>query len=153
MGNEKYMTQSVCESLVFEDSWVWYCDECQVHGVETNPESAHDMAVYHADRLTHVFLGNPEDDDRLLEEDSNAWYEQAVSVSTYELSERADLRIEHGVMCDLYIISDKHNKAFSVDYTLEGDEAVAKKKYANTKPHKIENLEAVNELRKKLGLP
>jgi len=111
------------------------------------------MAVYHADRLTHVFLGNPEDDDRLLEEDSDAWYEQAVSVSTYELSERADLRIEHGVMCDLYIISDKHNKAFSVDYTLEGDEAVAKKKYANTKPHKIENLEAVNELRKKLGLP
>jgi hypothetical protein len=153
MSLAQHLTSGVCTSGIWEDTWIWYCDECQVHGVESDPSSAHDMAVFHSDRLNHVFEGPEEEEERLLdEEDMDEWYSRAVSLSSLSEEERDYLRIENDPMCDLYVISEKHNKAFKVDHWSQGAEAVRRGDYSDLEPDVVD-LEKSNEIRKNLGLP
>lgn len=149
----KHLTSGVCTSGIWEDTWIWYCDECQVHGVESDPASAHDMAVFHSDRLNHIFEGPEEEEERLLDkEDMDEWYRHAVSLSSLSEEERIYHRLENEPMCDLYMISEKHNKAFTVDHWVEGAEAEKRGDYSNLDPDVVD-LKQSDAIRKQLGLP
>jgi hypothetical protein len=43
------ITSRVCGNTVFEESWIWYCDECQQHGTAISSQEANFMATAHYD--------------------------------------------------------------------------------------------------------
>jgi hypothetical protein len=155
MALENYITSGVCTSGVWEDTWIWYCDECQVHGSESHPASAHDMALYHSDRITHIYDGDKEEGERLMDEDDmDEWYKKAVSLSSMSEEDRLFFRCQEDSepTCDLYVISEKNNKALSVDFISSGEEAFSRGDYGDFNLEPID-IEKADKIRKQLGLP
>jgi hypothetical protein len=130
-----YITPKVCESTVFEDSWVWYCDEHQQHGTGGSAKEAEYQATAHAEFNTSVYVGGESD-----EEIENA--ENYVPYLSLDEEGQFLLDEEIGEECELYIISEKMNKTFNY-----GDD------YSDDTPNEVGDLEVAQEIRKKLGLP
>ena len=130
-----YITPKVCESTVFEDSWVWYCDEHQQHGTGSSAEEAEYQAKAHAEFNTSVYVGGESAED----------FENTENYVPYLSLNEVDqilLDEEIGEECELYIISEKMNKTFNY-----GDD------YSDDTPNEVGDIEVAQEIRNKLGLP
>ena len=135
MNLANYITPKVCESTVFEDSWIWYCDEHQQHGTGSSAEEAEHQATAHAEFNTLVYVGG-ESDEEMEDEDNHVPFLSLDDPMLHILDE------EVGESCELYIISEKLNKTFNY-----GDD------YSDETPNEVGDIEVAQEIRSKLGLP
>lgn len=130
------ITSRVCGNTVFENSWIWYCDECRQHGTTTNASEAHFMAEQHALYRSSIYLGEGEDTD-----DDDKW----LNYSEAEPQERLDLYDEFLEMaldmCPLYIIDEGNNITYDF-----GDD------YENKTPNNVTDIQTMINLQKQLGL-
>lgn len=137
MNLANYITPKVCQSTVFEDAWVWYCDEHQQHGTGGSAEEAEYQATAHAEFNTLVYVGEEEES-----EESSANSDNYTSFALLDSEEQFIFEDEVGEDCDLYIISEKLNKTFNY-----GDD------YSDETPNEVGDIEVAQEIRSKLGLP
>jgi len=115
------ITLNVCQSTVYEDSWIWYCDEHRQHGTALCAEEAEAIAEAHVDYHLNQSI------EYAMEQDGDE----------FELGDLEDYDI-----CDMYILSEKMNKTFTL-----GED------YTDSTPNKITDIEQAQEMRKHLGLP
>jgi hypothetical protein len=133
------ITPNVCKSTVFENSWIWYCDNCQIHGVGVGAKEVEFYAEAHMNWTSyiskdevdegHILEGVEDDGDGLL----NYWDVDEFYRDWYDWEFTCE-----GAM---YLISEKDNKTFDL-----GDD------YTNTEPNKITDIDLAIEIQKRLGL-
>lgn len=124
----------VCSTTVFEDSWLWYCDECQQHGTGLSHAEVHFMAEAHRNFRATVDVT----DEDVTEEDEGEFMALTeFPVEDWEI-------LDSDAPCDgaLMIISEKLNKTFEFGEDYEDDT-----------PNQIADIEKAQSVRKKLGLP
>ena len=143
------ITPNVCKSTVFENSWIWYCDSCQIHGVGTQAEEAEFYAEAHL-KWTSYISKNEVDKEHILD-----GVEVEVEAVIDEEDDGEDLLnywdvdedyrdwYEWETTCEgaMFIISEGENKTFDL-----GED------YTNTEPNKITDIELAIEIKKQLGL-
>jgi phosphopantetheine adenylyltransferase len=127
------ITPNVCTSGVWEDTWIWYCDECRVHGAEASAHVAEFMARSHM--LTTAYMVDEDDED-------------GETLVTY-LEEDEDIRdvFTWTYACEgcVYIISEKLGKTWELGEDYSQDKVV--------EPETLPNIEQMQEIRKQMGLP
>ena len=57
------ITSRVCGNTVFENSWLWYCDDCRQHGTAMSAEEADFMGNAHVSYHSYSYLGEDEDEE------------------------------------------------------------------------------------------
>jgi hypothetical protein len=129
----------VCSSTVFNESWIWYCDEHRQHGVGLSAEEVSYYARAHEEWVSWVFTGDEEDEDA---------YDDIKNFTRFaELSQKkkkASEEDELGQSCNLFIIDEEKNKTFKYGYDYP---------YTDYTPNKVGDIQVAQELRTLLGLP
>lgn len=131
------ITSRVCGNTVFEDSWLWYCDECRQHGTAMSAEEAEYLAEQHAIWRSSIFIG--EDKDNTDDEDNWVSYREASDI--IRLTERDEFMEMALEMCPLFIIDEGNNITYSY-----GED------YTDKTPNKVTDIETMIKLQKDLGL-
>lgn len=137
------ITPNVCKSTAFENSWIWYCDECQKHGTGLSAKEVEYYAQSHIDWTSYA-------DER---SSSLEWNEETVVdpegfeptlLDFSEVPEDERFMYDWEPACDgaVFIISEGLNKTFRF-----GDD------YTDTTPNQISDIELAQEVKKQLGLP
>lgn len=126
------ITSRICGNTVFENSWIWYCDECRQHGTAMSAEEADYLAHAHLDWNSYALDLEGKIDPETEEVKLYAFWE----VSLYE---RNDYDWEP--TCPIYIIDEGNN----ITYDLGND-------YEDKTPNKITNLDTMLKLQRELGL-
>ena len=129
------ITSRVCGNTVFENSWLWYCDDCRQHGTAMSSEEADFMGNKHV--LYHSYSQYNWDYEFDSEE---KWEENTLYYATSAEDER-DVFVWENDMCLLYIIDEGNN----ITYDLGDD-------YEDKTPNQVADLDTMIKLQKDLGL-
>jgi hypothetical protein len=134
------ITSRICDNTVFEESWIWYCDECRQHGTAISSEEADFMATAHWNYYSTAEFDEEIIDSMNLEEfekyaDQNTIYYR--NTNPYKLM---DYEWENDG-CDIYIIDEGNNITYDF-----GDD------YKDKTPNNVTDLQTMLDLQKKLGL-
>ena len=127
------ITSRVCGNTVFENSWIWYCDECRHHGTCTSSAEAEFMGEAHINYHSYEEIGL-DNFDELNEDDDVKCYMDATE------DERELLNWEN-LSCAVYIIDEGNN----ITYEIWDD-------YEDKTPNKVADIETMIRLQKDLGL-
>lgn len=127
------ITSRVCGNTVFENSWIWYCDECRKHGTATSAHEAEYMASCHDTYFSYEKV----DWEEMGEDFEPLMY---GDVSPEERASRVweGLCISEGAM---YIIDEGNNITYSF-----GDD------YDNKTPNQVTDIDKMIDMQKQLGL-
>jgi hypothetical protein len=125
------ITPNVCTSGVWENTWIWYCDECQVHGAEADAQAADFMARAHM--LTTAYMAEEDDE------------ETVVTYLELEESIRDVFDWEYACEGCVYIISEKLGKTWELGEDYSQDEVV--------EPEALPDIKQMQKIRKQMGLP
>ena len=123
------ITSRVCGNTVFENSWLWYCDECRQHGTAMSAKEADYLGSAHILWNSYaVEEGKDEEDDYLM-------------YGELSPEERNKYKWDNCDTCIVYIIDEGNN----ITYDL-GDN------YEDKTPNEVTNLDTMIKLQKDLGL-
>jgi hypothetical protein len=126
------ITSRVCGNTVFEDSWIWYCDECRQHGTAITAEEAE----YGAEAHILWYSALVKNGELFFDEDESCIYYYDM-----KLEERGMYEWDNCDACCVYIIDEKSN----ITYDLHDD-------YTDKTPNKVGDLGVMIELQKRLGV-
>jgi hypothetical protein len=123
------ITSRVCGNTVFENSWLWYCDDCRQHGTAMSAEEADYFGNAHALWNSYaVEEGKDEEDDYIM-------------YGSLSPEERSKYEWDNCETCIVYIIDEGNN----ITYDLGDD-------YADKTPNQVADLDTMIKLQKDLGL-
>jgi hypothetical protein len=134
------ITSRVCGNTVFEESWIWYCDECRQHGTAISSQEADFMATAHWNyNATKAY-----DEDwiaSMSDEESEEFFE-TNTIYYRDLSPRTIHQHEwDNDECVIYVIDEANN----ITYDYMDD-------YEDKTPNNVTDLQTMIDLQKKLGL-
>jgi hypothetical protein len=130
------ITSRICGNTVFENSWLWYCDDCRQHGTAISAEEADFMGNAHVSYHSYSYLGDVED----YEDDEELLEENTLYYATSTQDER-EIQVWENEMCLVYIIDEGNN----ITYDLGDD-------YEDKTPNQVADLDTMIKLQKDLGL-
>ena len=130
------ITSRICGNTVFENSWLWYCDECRQHGTTTSSDEADFMAQQHALYNSYLVELDVDGEEVELEED-----EEPIMYAEYPEDERSSVSWSLDCEPALYIIDEGNNITYNY-----GDD------YNDKTPNKVVDLGVMIEAQKRLGL-
>jgi hypothetical protein len=133
------ITSRICGNTVFENSWLWYCDDCRQHGTAMSAEEADFMGNAHVSyhSYSHYDWDKEYSEDEDMEE---AWEANTLYYATSSQDER-DIFVWENDMCIVYIIDEGNN----ITYDLGDD-------YEDKTPNQVSDLDTMIKLQKDLGL-
>jgi len=129
------ITANVCGNTIFENSWIWYCDECRKHGTATSSREVVFMASAHSEYFQWEDI--PPTDEESEEEVELLSYMDA----TYE--QRQNLNWTGGCIEEgcVYIIDEGSN----ITYRFGED-------YEDKTPNDVGDIVVAQHLRQQLGI-
>ena len=137
------ITPKVCESTVFEDSWIWYCDDCRKHGIGGSAKEVEYYANSHIEWTSYADerSGNIEWD---AEENVDPEDFEPTLLSFSEVDEDDRFLYDWETTCEgaVFIISEGDNKTFEL-----GED------YEDMTPNNITDIALAQEIKKQMDLP
>ncbi len=137
------ITPKICESTVFEDSWIWYCDDCRKHGIGGSAKEVEYYANSHIEWTSYADerSGNVEWD---AEENIDPEDFEPILLSFSEVDEDDRFLYDWETTCEgaVFIISEGDNKTFEL-----GED------YEDMTPNNITDIALAQEIKKQLDLP
>lgn len=134
------ITSRVCGNTVFENSWIWYCDECRQHGTAISSDEADFMAGAH-----YTYHGYTMQNEELAPDMNSDEYDTFIENNLLNFmdadeSEREIYSFDND-MCNLFIIDEGNNVTY--DY---GDD------YEDKTPNNVTDIQTMIKLQRELGL-
>jgi len=127
------ITSRVCGNTVFQNSWIWYCDECRKHGTATSSREAEYMASCH-----DTYFSYEKVDWEVVGEEYDALMYGEASPEQRKSMTWEGLCISEGAM---YIIDEGNNITYSF-----GDD------YDDKTPNQVTDIDKMIDMQKQLGL-
>ena len=121
------ITSRVCGNTVFENSWIWYCDECRQHGTAMSAEEADYMGTSHAEYFSYA------------EDSYNEETDEVLSFTDCPPEDRS--KYVWASVCPVYIIDEGNNRTYEL-----GED------YTDATPNQVTDIETMLKIQKQLGL-
>lgn len=131
------ITSRICDNTVFENSWIWYCDECRQHGTGISSDEVNFLAKAHWDYHSYTVLDYVDERAEPSDEEDNKSYLSYMNADPLE----RDIEVWENDECQLYIIDEGNNITYNY-----GDN------YDDKTPNNVTDLDVMIAVQKQMGL-